>query len=93
MVKNLPANAEAAGDVGSIPESGRFPWRRKWQLSPVFLPRESHGQGSLVGYSPWGLKQLDMTVTTHACMNTQPLPSNLGFLACRFESSVSNSCA
>ena len=27
--------------------------RRKWQSTPVFLPREFHGQGSLVGYSPW----------------------------------------
>ena len=27
-------------------------WRRKWQLTPVFLPRESHGQRNLVGYSP-----------------------------------------
>ena len=28
-------------------------WRRKWQPTPVFLPRESHGQRSLAGYSPW----------------------------------------
>ena len=27
------------------------PWRRKWQPTPVFLPKESHGQGSLAGYS------------------------------------------
>ena len=31
----------------------KIPWRRKWQLIPVFLPGESHGQRSLVGYSPW----------------------------------------
>ena len=31
-------------------------WRRKWQPIPVFLPGESHGQRSLVGYSPWGCK-------------------------------------
>ena len=30
------------------------PWRRKWQLTPVFLPGESHGQRNLAGYSPWG---------------------------------------
>ena len=30
-----------------------IPWRRKWQPSPVFLPRKSHGQRSLVCYSPW----------------------------------------
>ena len=37
------------------------------QPTPVFLPGESHGQRSLVGYSPWGLKASDMTkVTEHA---------------------------
>ena len=33
-------------------------WRRKWQPTPVFLPVESHGQKSLVGYSPRGHKEL-----------------------------------
>ena len=32
---------------------GKIPWSRKWQLTPVFLPGEFHGQRSLVGYSPW----------------------------------------
>ena len=36
-------------------------WKRKWQPTPVFLPGESHGQRSLVGYSPWDRKELDMT--------------------------------
>ena len=40
---------------------GRIPWRRKWQPAPVFLPGKSNGQRSLVGYSPWGRKELDMT--------------------------------
>ena len=40
---------------------GKIPWRRKWQPTPVFLPGESHGQRSLVGYSPWGRKVLDTT--------------------------------
>ena len=35
-------------------------WRRKWQPIPVFLPGESHGYRSLVGYSTWGHKELDM---------------------------------
>ena len=39
----------------------KIPWRRKWQPTPVFLPGESHGQGSLVGYSLKGPKELDMT--------------------------------
>ena len=47
-----------AGDLGVIPEFnpwiGKTPWRRAWQPTPVFLPRESHGQRSLVGYSPQG---------------------------------------
>ena len=38
-----------------------IPWRRAWQLTPVFLPSEFYGQRSLVGYSPWGHKELDMT--------------------------------
>ena len=36
-------------------------WRRKWQPTPVLLPGKSHGQRSLVGYSPWGLEATDMT--------------------------------
>ena len=38
------------------PWVGMILWRRKWQPKPVFLPRKSHGQRSLVGYSPWGHK-------------------------------------
>ena len=39
-----------------------FPtWRRKWQPTPVLLPGKFHGLRSLVGYSPWGRKELDMT--------------------------------
>ena len=56
-----------AGDLGSIPGSGRFPWRRKWQPIPVFLPGESHGQRNLVGYSPWGRKELDTTIEYIIC--------------------------
>ena len=57
VVKYPPAMRETiydSGDAGSIPGSGRFPWRREWQPTPVFLPKKSHGQGSLTGYSPWG---------------------------------------
>ena len=39
----------------------KIPWRRAWQPTLVFLPRESHGQRSLVGYSPWDCKELDTT--------------------------------
>ena len=37
---------------GFDPWVGKIPWRRVWQPTPVFLPGESHGQRSLVGYSP-----------------------------------------
>ena len=37
------------------------PGEGKWQLTPVFMPGKSHGPGSLVGYSPWGCKELDLT--------------------------------
>ena len=49
-----------AEDLSLIPRSGRFPWRRAYQPTPVFLSEEFHGQRSLVGYSPWGLKVSDM---------------------------------
>ena len=47
------------------PWVGEIPWRRKWQPIPVFLPGKSNGQRSLVCYSPWGCKELDMTEHTH----------------------------
>ena len=60
VVKNLPANA---GDMRREfdPWVGKFPWRRKWQPTPVFLPGESHGQRSLEGYSAWGHAESDTT--------------------------------
>ena len=39
----------------------KIAWRRKRQPTPVFLPGESHRRRSLVGYSPWGCKESDMT--------------------------------
>ena len=50
-----------AGDLGFNPWFGKIPWRGEWQPIPIFLPGEFHGQGSLVGYSPWGIKELEMT--------------------------------
>ena len=40
-------------------------WNRQWQPTPVLLPGESHGGRSLVGYSPWGRKELDTTERLH----------------------------
>ena len=60
MVKNPPANAGGIRD-GFDPWVRKIPWRRAWQPTPVFLPGESHGQRSLVGYSPWDHKELNTT--------------------------------
>ena len=38
----------------------KIPWRREWQPTPVVLPGEFHRQRNLVGYSPWGYKELGM---------------------------------
>ena len=50
-----------AGDQSLIPGSGRIPKNVKWQPTAVFLPRKSHGQRTLAGYSPWGSQESDMT--------------------------------
>ena len=47
--------------LGFDPWIGKIPWRREWQPTAVFLPREFHGQRSLVGYSPRGCKESDPT--------------------------------
>ena len=57
MVKNLPAMQETGFD----PWVGKIPWRRAWQPIPVFLTREIPWTRSLVGSSPWGHKESDMT--------------------------------
>ena len=58
-----------AGDVGGSLCCKEPPWKRKWQPIPVFYPGKSHGQRSLVGYSPWDRKSQtrlnhDPTTTT-----------------------------
>ena len=64
MVKTLSAVQETRvrSLVGKI-------WRRKWQPPPVVLPGKSHGQRSLVGYSPGGHKESDMT--EHSCTHME----------------------
>ena len=55
VMRNLPDNAGAARDK----VVRKFPWRRKWKPTPVFLPGESHRQRSLAGYSLWSHKEPD----------------------------------
>ena len=54
--------------LGFNPWVGKILWRRKWQPTPVFLTEKFHGQMSLVGYSPWGHKELDLTVQLSTCI-------------------------
>ena len=53
------------GTPGFDPWLGKIPWRRKWQPTPIFLPGESGGRRSLVGYSPRGCKESDTTEQLH----------------------------
>ena len=64
--------------------SGKTPWRRSWQPSPIFLSGESHWQRSLGGYSPWSSEELDrvkwlsmhawMTLATFSGQSYTPVP-------------------
>ena len=56
VVKNLPAMQET-----QVPSLGREDALEEGMATPVFLPGEAHGQRSLVGYSPRGHEELDMT--------------------------------
>ena len=56
-------------------------WRRKWQPTPVFLPGESQGWGSLVGCRLWGRAESDTTEATAAAAGgsmVKNLPANSG---------------
>ena len=46
----------------------KIPWRRQWLHKAVFLPGESHGQNSLVGYSPWGHRDTRVTNGFNFCV-------------------------
>ena len=79
MVKNLQCRIH-----GFDPWVRMIPWRREWLPIPVFLPGKSRGQRSLVGYSPWGRKELDTTErlsTAHTLVFCpSPLRSSLGWI-------------
>ena len=69
---------------GFKPWVRKIPWRRKWQPTPVFLPGKSHGQRSLVGYSLWGHKELDMTEHAHTKTAQQTAAKRGGRLIVRW---------
>ena len=72
-------------DLGLIPGLGKIPWRREWLPTPGFLPGESHGESSLVGYSPRGCKESDttewLTLGTKHLSKQLPLPGTLSTLS------------
>ena len=72
VVKNPSANAGDAEDVGSIPGLGRSPAGGNGNPLQYSCLKKSHGQRSLVGYSPWGHKESDMTysLSTHTHTHT-----------------------
>ena len=70
--KESACNAE---DPGLIPGLERSPCMRKWQPTPIFLPRRSHGQRSLAGYSPWGHKELPTRQLSPVLHNWGPCPT------------------
>ena len=57
--------APSVKNLTTVQWAWKIPWRRNQQPSPVFLPGESHGRGSLVGYSPRGRKESDTTEQLH----------------------------
>ena len=61
VVKNPPANARDTRDVGLIPGLGRFPWRRKRQPTPVFLPGKFQGQRNLQAAVPGAARSTEHT--------------------------------
>ena len=63
------------------PWVGKIPWRRKWQCTPVFLPGESNGQRSLVGYNPWDFRvRQDWPTNTDRQLDNQVLCSISNFI-------------
>ena len=55
---------------------GKILWRRKWQSTPVFLPGKSHGQRSLVGYSPHGVADSWTQLSNHGVADSWTQLSN-----------------
>ena len=76
----LPADSEDRESICQCrrhrvnPWVRKIPWRRAWQPTPAFLPRESHGQRSLVSYSPWAHKRV-----RHNLVTKQQITTNEGF--------------
>ena len=82
--ENFPGGSDGkesacnAGDLGSVPGSGRSPWRREWQPTPVFLLGKSHGQRRLDGLQSMGSQRHDWVANSFTLQmrETQNLGQN-----------------
>ena len=77
VVKYLPAKA---GVTSLILRSGRSPWRRKWQPSPVSLPGKFQTQRNLAGYNPWGHKRVRHDTATKQQQQNFSIMIKINFL-------------
>ena len=83
FIESLPSgtknvtNTGDTGGSGSIPGSGKIPWRRKWQLTPVFLSRKSHELYSPVGYGVWSHKIVWHNLATKQQQTFMDVPGNV----------------
>ena len=59
-----PGRLQSMGSLRVVHFFTFMHWRRKWQPTPVFLPGESQGRGSLVGCRLWGCTESDTTEVT-----------------------------
>ena len=75
-------SACSAGDLDSIPVLGRFPWRRKWQPTPVSMPGKFHGDRSLAGYSHGVAKSQTRFTTTNNSLLFMCVNMHLCFCMC-----------
>ena len=90
----VKASACNVGDLGSISGSGSSPGEGEWQPTPVFLPGESQGRRSLVGFSSWGRQESDTTerlhfhalekeMATHSSVLAWRIPGTGSLVGCR----------
>ena len=78
VLKNVPANVGGIRDVEFDPWVKKIPWKRKWQLTPVFLPGKSHGWwATIYGVSKSQTPLSDFT-STSLSLGEKNKP-NLGF--------------
>ena len=82
LIEGFPGGSDClqCGTPRFDPWLGKIPRRRKWQPTPVLLPGKSRQRRRLVGYSPWGHKELDTTEQLHFHFKlTQKHPSSRYF--------------